>query len=54
MGDFNQPDICWKGSAAGHKQSGRFLEHTDGNFLTHVTEKPTRGDALTDLIPTNN
>lgn len=49
MGDFNHPDICWKGNTAGHKQS-KFLECTDGNFLTQVIEEPKRGHSLTDLI----
>ncbi|GAB0185603.1 hypothetical protein GRJ2_001025600 [Grus japonensis] len=33
MGDFNHPDICWRDSAAGHKQSRKFLKCVDDNFL---------------------
>ena len=33
MGDFNHPDICWRDNTAGHKQSRRFLECIDDNFL---------------------
>ncbi|GAB0210277.1 hypothetical protein GRJ2_003493500 [Grus japonensis] len=29
MGDFNHPDICWKGNTARHAQSSRFLQSTD-------------------------
>ncbi|KAJ7410616.1 hypothetical protein BTVI_53109 [Pitangus sulphuratus] len=34
VGDFNQPDICWRSNTAMHKQSRRFLESIDDNFLT--------------------
>ncbi|GAB0209793.1 hypothetical protein GRJ2_003445000 [Grus japonensis] len=53
MGDFNHPDICWRGNTAGHKQSRKFLECTDDNFLLQVTEEPTRRDAMLDLVLTN-
>ena len=33
MGDFNHPNICWRDNTAGHKQSRRFLQCTDDNFL---------------------
>ncbi|GAB0203506.1 interleukin-6 receptor subunit beta [Grus japonensis] len=33
MGNFNHPDICWRDNTAGHKQSRRFLECVDDNFL---------------------
>lgn len=47
------PCVCWKDNAAGHKQSSRFLETISDNFLIQVTEEPTRGSALLDLILTN-
>ncbi|GAB0185274.1 F-box only protein 16 [Grus japonensis] len=53
MGNFNHPGICWKGNTAGHKQSRRFLECVDNNFLTQAIEEPAREDALLDLILTN-
>ncbi|KAF4804354.1 hypothetical protein TURU_008626 [Turdus rufiventris] len=34
VGDFNYPDICWKSNTAKHKQSKRFLESFDDNFLS--------------------
>ncbi|GAB0207569.1 hypothetical protein GRJ2_003222600 [Grus japonensis] len=34
MGDFNHPDICWRDNTAGHKQSRRFLECVNDNFLS--------------------
>ncbi|GAB0204525.1 mitochondrial enolase superfamily member 1 [Grus japonensis] len=53
MGDFNHPDICWRDNAAERKQSRKFLECVDDNFLLQVTEKPTRRGATLDLILTN-
>ncbi|GAB0179201.1 hypothetical protein GRJ2_000385400 [Grus japonensis] len=32
MGDFNHPDICWKGNMAKHTQSMRFLQSIDDNL----------------------
>ncbi|KAK4807033.1 hypothetical protein QYF61_000362 [Mycteria americana] len=40
-------------NTAGHKQSRRFPECIDDNFLTQVTEEPTRRGALLDLLLTN-
>ncbi|GAB0183006.1 hypothetical protein GRJ2_000765900 [Grus japonensis] len=53
LGDFNHPNICWRANTAGHKQSGRFLECTDDNFLLQVIEEPTRRGAMLDLVLTN-
>ncbi|GAB0183916.1 mitochondrial enolase superfamily member 1 [Grus japonensis] len=53
MGDFNHPDICWKDNAAEHKQSRKFLECVDENFLLQVIEEPIRRGAMLDLILTN-
>ncbi|GAB0208110.1 PDZ domain-containing protein 2 [Grus japonensis] len=53
MGDFNHPDICWKGNAARHTQSRRFLQNINDNFLTQVVEEPTRRGVLLDLVLTN-
>ena len=33
MGDFNHPDICWDSGMAGGRQSRRFLESVEDNFL---------------------
>ncbi|GAB0182816.1 hypothetical protein GRJ2_000746900 [Grus japonensis] len=52
MGDFNHPDICWRGNTAGHKQSRKFLECVDDNFLLQVTEEPMRRGAMLDLVLT--
>ena len=46
MVDLSHCDICWKGHAAGHKQSSRFLEGTDDSFLTQVIEKLMSGETL--------
>ena len=53
MGDSSHPDICWRDNTAGHKQSRRFLECVDDNFLLQVTEEPTRRGAMLDLVLTN-
>ncbi|GAB0208733.1 hypothetical protein GRJ2_003339000 [Grus japonensis] len=53
MGDFNHPDICWRDDAAGHKQSRKFLECTDDNFLLQVIEEPMRRGAMLDLVLAN-
>jgi len=54
MGDFNHPDICWQDNTARHKQSRRFLECIDGNFLLQGTEQTMRRGAILDLVLTNN
>ncbi|GAB0175856.1 hypothetical protein GRJ2_000050800 [Grus japonensis] len=53
MGDFNHPDICWRDNAAERKQSRKFLECVDENFLLQVIKEPTRRGAMLDLILTN-
>ncbi|GAB0203429.1 hypothetical protein GRJ2_002808500 [Grus japonensis] len=53
MGDLNHPDICWRDNTAGHKQSRRFLECIDDNFLLQVIEEPMRRGAMLDLALTN-
>lgn len=54
MRDFNQPDIGWRDNTAGHKQSRRFLECIEDNFLTLVIEKPVRKGTLLDLLTLTN
>ncbi|KAJ7416114.1 glycerol kinase [Pitangus sulphuratus] len=53
VGDFNYSDICWRNNTVKHKQSKRFLESIDDNFLTQVEEDSTRNDVLLDLLLTN-
>jgi len=53
VGDFNLPDICWKYNTAERKQSRRFLECVEDNFLTQLVGEPTRGCASLDLLLTN-
>lgn len=50
--EFQPPQICWKYSTAGHKQSRRLLGSTRDNFLIQMIEQPTRS-ALLVLILTN-
>ena len=42
MGDFNLPDVCWQYNTAERKQSRRFLDCVEDNFLTQLVSEPTR------------
>ncbi|PKU48058.1 dtw domain-containing protein 2 [Limosa lapponica baueri] len=53
MEDLNHLDTCWTDNTAGHKQSRRFLQCINDNFLLQVTEEPTRSHAMLDLVLTN-
>jgi len=53
MGQFNIQGICWKYNTAERKQSRRFLECVEDNFLTQLVSKPTRAGALLDLLFTS-
>ena len=53
LGVFSHPDICWKISTAGSRQSRRLLERIEDNFLSQVIDSPTRRDVLLDLLITN-
>ena len=53
MGGFNFPDICWEYNLAQKKQSRRFLECMEDNFLMQMIREPTRGAAPLDLLFTN-
>ena len=41
MGNFNHPDICWNSGMGGGRQSRRFLESVEDNFLAQVIDLPT-------------
>ncbi|KAK4807040.1 hypothetical protein QYF61_018381 [Mycteria americana] len=47
------PDVCWKYNTAERKQSRKFLECVEDNFLTQLVSEPTRGGASLDLLFTN-
>ena len=53
MGYFNHTNVSWRDNTANHKQSRRFLEYADDNFLLQVTEKPMRRGAMLDLVLTS-
>ena len=53
LGDFNHPSICWKSSMASCRQFRRFLEHLEDSFLSQVTDSPTQGNAILDLVVMN-
>ncbi|GAB0180245.1 hypothetical protein GRJ2_000489800 [Grus japonensis] len=48
--DFNLPDICWKYNTAERKQSRRFLQFVEDNFLTQLVSEPTREGTQLDLL----
>ncbi|PKU41475.1 hypothetical protein llap_8217 [Limosa lapponica baueri] len=49
--NFNdKKDVCWKFNAVERKESRRILEYVENNFLTQPMSKPTRDDALLDLL----
>ncbi|GAB0179518.1 cAMP-dependent protein kinase inhibitor alpha [Grus japonensis] len=52
-GNFSHPDIHWRDNTAGHKQSRRFLECVDDNFLLQVIEEPMKRGAMLDPVLTN-
>jgi len=53
LGDFNLPDTCWKYNTAERKQSRRFLEYVEDNFLTQLVSEPSRAGASLDMLFTN-
>ena len=53
MGNFNFPDIRRKYNLVQKKQSRRFLECMEDNFLMQLVREPTRGSAPLDLLFTN-
>ena len=53
VGDFNHMDICWKDHTVSCKRSRRLLESIADNFLVQILDRPTRGEALLDLLLTN-
>jgi len=54
LGYFKHPNICWKSSTASCRQSRRFVECIEDNFLSLVIDTPTRGDAILHLMVTNS
>jgi len=52
--DCNHPDICWKISTASCRRFRRFLECIEDDFLSQVSNTPTRGvPAILDLMIIN-
>ncbi|KAK4829878.1 hypothetical protein QYF61_007270 [Mycteria americana] len=48
--DFNLRDVCWKYNKAERKQSRRFLECVEDNFLTQLVSQPASEGAPLDLF----
>jgi len=53
MGDFRYLDICWENNMVSCKQSRSLLECINDNFLVHILDRLTRGEALLDLVLTS-
>ena len=51
--DFNHLDVYWESHVVGSKQSRRLMESTEENVLVQLLDKPTRGEALLDLVLTS-
>lgn len=52
-GGFQFTNVCWKCSRAERKQSRRFPECVEGNFLTQLVSDPAREGALLELLLVN-
>ena len=48
MGNFTHQDICWDSGMVDGRQSRRFLESIEDNFLVQVLDGLTQGEALLD------
>ncbi|KAJ7424810.1 hypothetical protein WISP_26561 [Willisornis vidua] len=53
LGYFNLPEINWEHHAAGTIPVRRFLKNLDDNFIEQVLMKPTRKNALLELLLVN-
>lgn len=53
-GDLDLAGICWKYKTARRKQSGRFLECMEENFLMQLQREPSREGALLGLFLVNS
>ncbi|RMC20427.1 hypothetical protein DUI87_01281 [Hirundo rustica rustica] len=53
VGDFNLLDICWELNTAEKRQSRKFLECMEDNFLSQLVGEPTRGGTMLDLLFAN-
>ncbi|KAJ7428003.1 hypothetical protein WISP_02267 [Willisornis vidua] len=51
--DFSLPDVFWKCNTAERKQSRRFLDCVEDNFLTQQVSAPAREAAPLDLLFVN-
>ncbi|KAJ7422828.1 rna-directed dna polymerase from mobile element jockey-like [Pitangus sulphuratus] len=51
--DFYLMGVCWKLNTAEKRQSRRFLECVEDNFLTQLVSEPSRSGAPLDLLFTN-
>jgi len=53
VGNFNLSNVCWKYNTAERKESRKFLECVEDNFLRQLVSEPIRGGASLDLLFVN-
>lgn len=53
MRNFNHLDVFWENNMRACNKYRRFLECVDQNFLVQVLDKPTKAEALLDLMLTS-
>lgn len=53
MGNYKQPDICWKSNTARYTHFYKFLQEANGKFLIETVNEPMKRDVLLDLVPIN-
>jgi len=54
VGGLKLPKVCWKYNTVDRKQSRRFLECVEDNFLTQLMSESTREGTLLDLLFVNS
>ena len=54
MGDFKFPDIDWGHGSASTEKGRRFLNLLLDHFMAQFVEAPIRGNALLDLVISND
>ncbi|MBB6707146.1 hypothetical protein, partial [Proteus mirabilis] len=50
MGDFNFPDIDWENYSSSSLDGSVFVQCVQESFLTQYVDRPTRGEAILDLV----
>lgn len=53
MRNSNHLDVFWERNMRAYKQYRRLLERVDKNFLVQILDKPTKAEALLELLFTS-